>query len=96
MDLKTSLSVCVKTGKTYSGTKETIRALLMGNPKKIIISKDCKDKDRIEYYCKLSGTDYMIVNLSSLTLGEYCGKPFPISSLTIINPGNSNILDIKE
>ncbi len=96
MDLKTALSVCVKTGKTYSGLKETMRALLIGNPKKIIISKDCKDKDRIEYYCKLSGTDYATVNLSSLTLGEYCGKPFPISSLTIINPGDSNISDIKE
>lgn len=96
MDLKTSLSVCVKTGKTYMGTRETIRALLIGNPKKIIISKDCKEKNRIEYYCKLSGTDYTIVNLSSLTLGEYCGKPFPVSCLTIINPGDSNILDIKE
>jgi len=96
MDLKTALSVCVKTGKTYMGIKETMRALLMGNPKKIIISKDCKDKDLIEYYCKLSGTDYAKVNLSSLTLGEYCGKPFPVSSLTIINPGDSNILEIKE
>ncbi|OQX22437.1 MAG: 50S ribosomal protein L30e [Candidatus Altiarchaeales archaeon A3] len=96
MDLKTALSVCVKTGKTYLGKKETMRVLLTGNPKKVIISNDCKDKNRIEYYCKLSGTDYIGVNLSSLTLGEYCGKPFPISSLTIINPGDSNILEIKE
>jgi len=65
-------------------------------PKKVIISNDCRDKNRIEYYCKLSGTDHIGVNLSSLTLGEYCGKPFPISSLTIINPGDSNILDMKE
>lgn len=95
MDLKTALDVCIKTGKVCQGLKETKRALLMGNPKKVIISKDCKEKDRIEYYCKLSGTDYMIVDLSSLTLGEYCGKPFPISSLTIINPGDSDILEIK-
>lgn len=96
MDLKTALSVCVKTGRTYFGKRETMRALLMGNPKKIIISKNCKDKNRIEYYCRLSNTDYVVVNLSGLTLGEYCGKPFPISSLTIINPGDSNILDLKE
>jgi len=96
MDLKTALSLCVKTGKIYLGKKETMRVLLMGNPKKVIISNNCKDKNKIEYYCKLSGTNYMLTNLSSLTLGEYCGKPFPISSLTIINPGDSNILDIKE
>lgn len=96
MDLKTSLSVCVKTGKTYLGGKETMRSLLMGNPRKVIISKDCKDRNRIEYYCKISGTDYVVVNLSGLILGEYCGKPFPISSLTIINPGDSNILDLRE
>ncbi len=96
MDLKTALNVCVKTGKVCLGERETILTLLTGNPKKVIISNNAKNKNRIEYYCKLSGTDYMVVNLNSLTLGEYCGKPFPVSALAIINPGDSNILDIKE
>ncbi|MFN3527710.1 MAG: 50S ribosomal protein L30e [Candidatus Altarchaeaceae archaeon] len=95
MDLKTSLTTAIKTGKVVLGTNKTEKTLLIGSPKLVIVSDDNKDKEKIKYFCKLGNVKCKILKISSISLGELCGKPFPVSALAIINPGESNILNIE-
>lgn len=95
MDLKTSLTTAVKTGKVWLGANRTKKALLIGNPKLVLISDGYEEKEEMKYLCKLANVEYHILKLPSLSLGALCGKPFPVSALAIINPGDSNILEIK-
>ncbi|MEM2546681.1 MAG: ribosomal L7Ae/L30e/S12e/Gadd45 family protein, partial [Candidatus Bathyarchaeia archaeon] len=48
----------------------------------------------IEYYCKLSNIPIIVYKGSSLDLAAVCAKPFPISALTIREPGDSEILKL--
>lgn len=93
-DIDKSLSVAVKTGKILFGSNLTIKNAMTGKVKLIIIASNCpKDKrDKIEYYCKLSGIPLIIYPASSLDLGSACGKPFPVAALSIRDPGDSDIM----
>lgn len=95
MDLKTALTTAIKTGKVLLGTNRTEKVLLTGNPKLVILSNECKEREKIKYFCKLANVECKILDIPTLSLGALCGKPFPVSALAIINPGDSNILDIK-
>jgi len=90
------ISSTVKTGKVVRGSKKVIYALLMGNPKLIILSENCarEIKDRIKYYSKLSDIPCKTVSETSLELGSICGRPFPISTLAVIDQGDSDILAV--
>jgi len=95
MDLRTALITAIKTGKVLIGKKRTEKALLIGNPKLVLVSEECEEKEKIKYFCKLANVDCKILKMPTLSLGALCGKPFPISALAIINPGESNILEVK-
>jgi len=96
-DLKDSLTGVIRTGKIIIGSKETKNALLTGNLKLTILSKNCPEdiKEDIIYYSLISKTPYKIVNEDSNELGSLCGKPFPVSTIGIVDVGDSDILDNK-
>ena len=88
--------MAVKTGKVVIGSKQVVHVLLNENPKLILLSSNCKPniRDRITYYAHLAKVPCHTVNFTGIELGSICGKPFTISSLAILNPGDSNILDL--
>lgn len=88
------ISLAVKTGKVSIGTNSTIAQLLIGNPKLVILSGNIPTNvtDRIVYYSKLSGINCEVVNLNTTQLGNACGKPFPVSVIGILEPGDSNLV----
>jgi len=47
-------------------------------------------------YCKVSGTPLLEFPGTSWDLGAACGKPFMVSVLTILDPGESGILDLAK
>jgi len=96
-DIKDSLVGAIRTGKIIIGSKETKNALLTGNLKLIILSKNCPEdiKGDMVYYSLLSKIPYKIVNENTKELGSICGKPFPVSVIGIVDVGDSDILDNK-
>ena len=94
--LKERISLAVKTGKVVLGSKKVIYHLLMSNPKLIILSENCNReiRDRIKYYSKLSGVPCKTIIETSIELGSMCGNPFSVSTLAIIDQGDSDILEI--
>lgn len=88
MDLARNLRKAVDTGRVVFGVKETTRAMKSGKAKLVVISRDCPDEDLHalgpDKVHEFPGTN--------AELGAACGKPFFISALAVIEPGESNIL----
>lgn len=97
-EIDKSLSIAVKTGKILFGSNSTIKSAMTGKVRLIIIASNCPvdKREKIEYYCRLSGIPYIIYPGSSLDLGTACGKPFSVAALTIRDPGDSDILRFAE
>jgi large subunit ribosomal protein L30e len=98
MDIDRAIRVAVDTGKVILGSRKTIQAVELGEGELVVISANCpKDvKGDIETYSKLSEIPVYTFNGSSVELGSICGKPFTVASLIVQEPGDSNILELKE
>lgn len=98
IDVNKAIATTVKTGKVLFGAKNAINIAKTGKAKLIIVASNCPPRSRrdIEHYCKLSGVLAVIYKGSSTDLGAVCGKPFMISALTIREPGDSDILKLRE
>ena len=97
MDINKAIRMAVDTGKVIFGTRESLRSALNGEGKLFIISDNCpKDiKADIEYYARLSNIKLLHFNGSNKDLSEACGKPYYVSVLTILEPGDSEILKVE-
>jgi len=95
-DISKAVRMAVDTGKVKFGTRDGVKAALKGDAKLILLSGNCPSETRadIERHAKLSGVGVHVFSGTSIELGSLCGKPFPISALTILEPGNSSILEI--
>jgi len=98
MDLQKAIRIAVETGKTIMGSKQGKVFALKGGAAMLLISKNCPKqvKEEIMHDADRSKTPYYEANLTSVEVGSVCGKPFPVSILSIIEPGNSDILKALE
>ena len=98
IEVDKAIRTVVKTGKVSFGAKSTIQNAKTGKAKLIISAANCPRNTRedIEYYCKLSNVPLIIYKGSSIDLAAVCGKPFIVSSLSIKEPGDSEILRLIE
>ncbi|MFH1257875.1 MAG: 50S ribosomal protein L30e [Candidatus Micrarchaeota archaeon] len=94
MDLNKAIRLVVDTGKVELGGDKARKIALLGGAKLIVLASNLpKGSSRdLEHYAKLSGIPVLEFGGTSLELGTVCGKPFPVSALTIIEEGNSQIL----
>ena len=95
VDIERSIRLAVDTGKVRLGSRDAVKAALNGEAKLIILAENCPDeaKGNIEHYSKMSGVPLYRYVGTSMDLGALCGKPFPIAALSILEAGNSDILD---
>lgn len=94
MDFNTSLRRAIKTGEVVLGSNVTRDAIEGGNAQLVVIAGNCPTEIREE----LSRQENVHVHTfsgSSMQLGKACGKPFMVSALAVINPGESDIVSLK-
>ena len=94
-----SLSLVTKSGKYKLGITQTLSALRKGEAKLVIFASNISptDKSLIEYYAMLGQCDILPFDGDNVDLGTACGKLFRGSVITIIDAGDSEILNmIKE
>ncbi len=96
VDLETSISVARKSGKTKIGMKYAIKAAMLKEAKLIVVASNAPKELRedLEYYAGLSGVPVVEYPKTSQDLGVVCGRPHLTSAVTIIHPGDSDILDV--
>lgn len=91
MDINRALKTAVTTGKVFFGINQTKKALKAGKAKLIIVSSNCSEEHvrQIKIYAKIPMYTF---NGTNMELGSACGKPFSVSTLSIIDAGDSEIL----
>ncbi len=95
-EINKELVNAIKTGKVILGARKTLKYVKIGKAKAVIIASNAPPdlREEILYYAKLSGIPVYIYPGTSTELGTACGKPFVISSLAILDPGSSKIIDL--
>jgi large subunit ribosomal protein L30e len=94
MSLNQPIASAVSTGRCKIGVKSSITAIKKGEAKLVVVAANCpKDEyTDIERYTQLAGIKLQQFEGTSWDLGEVVGKPFMVSAIAIIEPGDSKIL----
>ncbi|BFH73306.1 50S ribosomal protein L30e [Sulfurisphaera javensis] len=96
---ESELKTLLRTGKVIFGSKKTIKMIKNGKVKMVIVASTLRQdlKDDIITYAKISNIPVYQYSGSAYELGTLCGKPFMISTIGIIDLGESRLLEqIKE
>ena len=89
MDLTRELRNVVGSGKVHFGVRQAARAGEEGTAKLLIVAKNCPQRESFGKFKRTYQFDG-----TNADLGSACGKPFTISVLTVIEPGESAIMDL--
>lgn len=93
--INAKLVLAMKSGKYTLGAKSTMKNLRNGLCQAVIMSSNCPSvlRAQIEYYSLLSKSIVYTHSGNNNDLGTACGRFFPVSVLSIIDPGDSDIVD---
>jgi large subunit ribosomal protein L30e len=96
MDVDRGIRVAVDTGNVTLGSEKSIQGLKLGKGKLVIIAQNCPldIQEDVMHFSKLSEIPVYTYQGTSVDLGSLCGKPFTVATLTIKDPGDSNILEV--
>ncbi|MCJ7490272.1 MAG: 50S ribosomal protein L30e [Thermoplasmata archaeon] len=89
IDIARALKSASVTGKVKFGCAETRKAVGSGEAKLVVLSSNCPSREEF-----MSGGSTKAIEFpgTNVELGAACGKPFAISVLAVVAPGDSNIL----
>ncbi|UCE81452.1 MAG: 50S ribosomal protein L30e [Methanobacteriota archaeon] len=92
IDVARALKTASTTGEIRFGLEQTRKSLRSGEAKMVIVSSNCPAKN--EFNSMGAARTYVFPG-TNVELGAACGKPFAISALAIVKPGDSNILSLQ-
>ncbi len=83
--LTEEIQSALKTSNAILGYRRSIKFIKLDKPKLVVMSSNVPEQIRneIEHISKLSGLKVEVYDGNSTDLGTVCGKPFPVSVLTI-------------
>ncbi|CAI8004423.1 60S ribosomal protein L30, partial [Geodia barretti] len=92
--INTRLALVMKSGKYNLGYRSTLKSLRLGKAKLIILANNAPPlrKSEVEYYAMLAKTGVHYYSGDNVDLGTACGKYFRVSTLSIVDPGDSDII----
>ncbi|MDD1654378.1 MAG: 50S ribosomal protein L30e [Methanomicrobiales archaeon] len=94
MDFNTSLRRALKTGKVLLGQHATEDCINEGKAQLVVVAKNCPERFQ-KFLADRQEVPVHIFDGSGVQLGMACGKPFMVSALAIVEPGESDILSLR-
>jgi large subunit ribosomal protein L30e len=91
-DIARSLRVAVTTGEVKFGFTQAARAVKGKHAKLIVVAANCPPDHRDAL--KATGAKVHEFAGTNFDLGAVCGKPFAVSALAVLKPGESDILSV--
>lgn len=93
-DLANDIRLAVDSGEVAVGLNKVLDSIKAHISKTIVMASTNKKEtlDDVNHVAKIADVRVLKFNGTSMDLGAVCGKPFSVSVLSIIKPGNSNIL----
>jgi len=98
IDIDKALASAVKTGKVSFGANTALQNAKTGKAKMIVLASNCPQdiKEQIEYYGEISKVPVITYKGTSMDLAEVCSKLFIISTMSIRETGDSEILKVVD
>jgi len=92
MDMNRALRQVVQTGEVHFGVRQAKKALKDRTAQLIVVPENIPDPtlDELRTISKVPLVRFAGTNFE---LGTICGKPFSVSALTVIEAGESEIMD---
>ncbi len=102
-EIERQVRVAKNTGKIYIGIRDALRIIKKrkirgeaAEPKVLVIAENAPDRERLIYYAKVYGIPYVIYPGTSVELGEALERPHPISVITVVDLGSSELDEIAK
>ncbi len=96
MDLTRNLKQALSTGTIIFGQRETMGACSRGDARLVLVAANCPEKFLTEIIDSHPGvTVHRVENMVNRQLGAACARPFSVSALCIIDPGQSELLSLQ-
>lgn len=96
--INSKLGLVIKSGKYSLGYHSTLKALRRGQAKMVIVASNTPPlrKSEIEYYAMLAKSHVHHFNGTNNDLGTACGRLFSVGMVTVLDQGDSDILQTTE
>ena len=94
VDVNKTLKSVVKKGTVKIGEKQTKAAINNGTAKLIVVANNCPYNTELNTMAKEKKVPIYDYNSNGIELGYSCGKNFVVSSIAVIDEGESNILQL--
>ncbi len=94
-DLTNNIRLAVDSGKTAIGINSVLDSIKENSAKLIIITSKSKPEElqEIAHLAKVADIEVIKFDGDSMRLGAVCGKPYSVAAISIIEAGNSEILN---
>jgi|GEM_PF-72811 len=94
--LTAAIRLAVENGEVGFGARKGTRSSLLGKAKLFVVASNApgKVRDEVSRYAAASGIPVITFEGSSIELGSVCGKPFPVSVLSVYDPKSSPIMEL--
>ena len=88
IDVARALKVAVDTGEVRFGIRSVRLAAKAGKARLVVLASNCPKE--------VTGVGAKVFTFpgTNAELGAACGKPFSVSALAVVDPGDSNILSV--
>jgi large subunit ribosomal protein L30e len=93
MDIQKALRTVVATGKVHLGGAQANKAIKAGKAKLVVVAQS-PEKDEIVKAAKSKNVPVHEFGGLGTELGPACGKPFSVSVVTVLDAGESDILQL--
>ena len=94
MDVARQLKNAINSGKVIFGQRQTSSLCSTGEAKLVQIAANCPDNYIDELRNSYPKVPVHQLTLVNRQLGAACGKPFPVSTLCVLDPGQSDLMQL--
>ncbi len=91
MDFNASLRKAVKTGTVFLGRNKTLESIEESKAKLIVVARNSPES--VKNLVNEIDIPVYVYEGSSVQLGKACGRPYVVSALAVVEPGESDILN---
>lgn len=94
-DLASNIRLAVDSGEVALGIKSVSSSIVDSSAKLVIAASKGNESmvQDVQHMAKVAEVKFMLFEGNSMDLGRVCGKPYSVSVLSVIQAGNSNILE---
>ena len=95
MDLERQLKQGISTGNLLFGQRQTKSACAKGDARMVLVAANCPKEYISDIKENHPDVTLHQVNLVNRQLGAACAKPFPVSAVCVLDPGQSELLSLS-